>query len=373
MLLELSRDFTEMAISDLSVADSTGLENILSAHTNGHHVLFGPREFLRCCSQSADFGARSRGIAKTILDNFSENSGLASSATVSALLKPTGTPLAIERPSHQFVLPISFFENPDAAAPAILLVENSNGDGKFFKMLRNTYARHRGTNLANLTLEVRHGGGMDTAEVLADIGPRSTFVLCIVDSDKHFPSDNLGDTAQAVESVIARLEHPTTKLEVLSVSETENLVPLEYLRLVYENDPEIIRTLAKIERLEAADRLRQNRPDTQFLRYFDFKDGLQRSKIEDSTTDLQKDFLLNVWKHLDPGETEFDTDPDLDDQICSGISSKILSNVVQTFIKPRQFDLFRGCVNRAILGPETEELAQLLVGWSMSSERHRAI
>ncbi len=143
-------------------------------------------------------------------------------------------------------------------SPVEVFVENLVCDGTFFRlvMLRageKTLRRRLGSDvLAQLKkswtteagdgcwFRVNHGGGNTLISNLgvAFRSPKQVplSILCIVDSDKKYPADSLGQTAQGVQQAFqqAMTQYNITswkpKLCILQKREVENYIPQEALR-----------------------------------------------------------------------------------------------------------------------------------------------
>jgi hypothetical protein len=117
-----------------------------------------------------------------------------------------------------------------------LLVENLD-DAIFYRFVTTELAKD--INLAtNVVFEPCNGGGNTTGNVyrhIKDAGER--LCVCIVDSDRRFPAAGFGDTASKVINSDRDSPSALTESFVLPVCSIENLVPFEFLRKAYAQDP----------------------------------------------------------------------------------------------------------------------------------------
>lgn len=100
----------------------------------------------------------------------------------------------------------------------------------------------------SLSIERRGGGGSTTVNEYENIQKaKKRLCLCIVDSDKLAPNDNLGKTAKKVQNK----DDPnclTTELVILDIREIENLIPNSILSEVCSGDRARSEALSIIEK-----------------------------------------------------------------------------------------------------------------------------
>lgn len=151
----------------------------------------------------------------------------------------------------------------------ILLGENPN-DGDIYEIIANEYIKRNESRL-KVKLKIENGGGSTTAPTfLKKIGDGDDICLCILDSDKKFPTDtSLGETAQRVIRETNRINMPP-KLGFhveKRVRELENILPLGFYYHQYYKDKNKQDILNGFEILDGInDRL---------IFFFDMKKGLK--------------------------------------------------------------------------------------------------
>ena len=67
----------------------------------------------------------------------------------------------------------------------------------------------------------QNGGGTTTAAVIKNLITENRFILCMVDSDRHYPGDKLGETAKKVVKIAK--DTPLCCVDIISSLEIENL------------------------------------------------------------------------------------------------------------------------------------------------------
>ena len=123
------------------------------------------------------------------------------------------------------------------------------------------------------------GGGATTARVMeSEIKHRKSFVICIVDSDKHYLGDSVGATAQTVKSYLDKKACPFAQYYVMQeVTEVENLIPMKvYAQYAADKkDPDLLSRLSVLQKIGAH--------SWELLNYFDFKEGITHHMLQDAS------------------------------------------------------------------------------------------
>lgn len=115
----------------------------------------------------------------------------------------------------------------------ILIGENLN-DCKVFRHISDKYLCCHKLWGANCIFFEMNGGGATTVDVYENqINNCTNFCLCIIDSDKKFPSDEIGGTAVEVKNKHTEIQPPHCDYYIMEdVSEVENLLPHEMVKKV---------------------------------------------------------------------------------------------------------------------------------------------
>lgn len=134
-----------------------------------------------------------------------------------------------------------------------LCTENQR-DAVFYKKVADYFLSYN--KLLNMSIQFRgwKGGGSDFGNALKDeIILHENFVFAIVDSDKKYPKDKIGRTAESIK-FIGHNRFNADYYILSNVTEVENLIPIKFIK---KYNPQI----TNIEKYD--------------LSYFDFKDGLK--------------------------------------------------------------------------------------------------
>lgn len=102
-----------------------------------------------------------------------------------------------------------------------LVVENLT-DGDVCKLAMEVYLERSGIAGVPFSARVENGGGSTTTHVFSRQAEYGHFVMCVVDSDRRFPGDKLGDTAKLVKRAERRLDGRCL-VHVMPVRSAENL------------------------------------------------------------------------------------------------------------------------------------------------------
>ena len=115
----------------------------------------------------------------------------------------------------------------------VLIGENLN-DCKVFRHISDKYlCCHKLWGANCIFFEMNGGGATTVDEYENQINNCTNFCLCIIDSDKKFPSDEIGGTAVEVKNKHTEIQPPHCDYYIMEdVSEVENLLPHEMVKKV---------------------------------------------------------------------------------------------------------------------------------------------
>lgn len=157
-----------------------------------------------------------------------------------------------------------------------LLAENLE-DIRMFEYILAYYKRVNKLQKAHSSYYRLLGGGSTTKDVYeSDVLFEKALVLCIVDSDKHYPNAGIGNTARQLQCIENKHAHPFNSFYYImeGVLEIENLVPYK----IYEDYSN-----GKSELNEAVDAIRKvYSTDRNLLAYYDYKNGITPDLLLDN-------------------------------------------------------------------------------------------
>lgn len=173
-----------------------------------------------------------------------------------------------------FQVSLEDIRNKEFTVLPLFVVENLV-DAKFYKLLTEAFLIEKYGRLPSpMKCDVRPGGGSTTAAILESLRTtKKHIILCIVDSDKSFPSDKLGETAKSIDHLKIDSESEFILCYTLGVREAENLLPWEWTKTIIAEKRKLTSESYVITDLF------QVNPECQL--YYDFKDGFSKKYLDD--------------------------------------------------------------------------------------------
>lgn len=146
-------------------------------------------------------------------------------------------------------------------------------------------------NHCHYSFEPIHGGGNRLWQIFkTETQAKNRFVLTFPDTDKAYPSCEIGETLKKVEEINAPSDL-LSKIISLGVHELENLVPLNNIQLI--NCPELNN--------EGIDFLNKvfDSEHSELLQFLDLKKGVTKKKILSDPDYFEFTQLLSVYSDVD--------------------------------------------------------------------------
>ncbi|HPT71596.1 MAG TPA: hypothetical protein PLE74_04885 [Candidatus Cloacimonadota bacterium] len=174
------------------------------------------------------------------------------------------------------------FRNPTSSRETNLLCEFKE-DGDFYKSVVNYY--RKANNLAHLFFKFSslNGGGSSICKIYKTRDEKDRFCLCISDSDKKTPHDEIGPTARCIKQIPENEIHIMSHLQVNeNFQEIENLFPLSLLH-DFSSEDNLKRTFNLLKLLDDQKHAA--------ISFFDLKEGLYLSSIKSCT-------ILEYWENV---------------------------------------------------------------------------
>ena len=174
----------------------------------------------------------------------------------------------IERNGNCIKVGHKIASNSNFWRPAQFIVEYLD-DAKTYEAITNTLKG------IPLNFEPVPGGGAPTYAVVEEILRENYIVFTIVDSDKHFPNADLGQTAMHIlDSKLIR-RHLLHELLILNVCEVENLFFSKSIWNDFMNDAQSRRISSIAEDAE--------RKESDIRRYMDVKSGMSYKQFDSNS------------------------------------------------------------------------------------------
>lgn len=174
----------------------------------------------------------------------------------------------------------SDFINSDHCIKSQLVCEDLN-DGVFFTHVLEWYINKNWNNVS-IALHKVNGGGENTYKAIKNEIKEQHCTICIIDTDKRFPTDTPADNSTYSLCVNLGINSPIYKLLPLQVHELENLIPLNYIDAF---DVWVNGKPDDFKHKMAFDYLRTDAENV--LPFFDYKNGIKNNELYRSNPNLQ--------------------------------------------------------------------------------------
>ena len=372
MIVELSSSFDQCPDWDVY---RHAVENLIDAHMHGLHIFLPTRTAIDGLLKIEGLSARQRATLRSIQSRYSELGGLARQVGFTVLAVANGQPLISEQLNQRKRVALNWFSDWETLRRFQLLVENAAGDGVFLGILCESFKQDFGFSHSP-NLDLRMGGGATIAVEFARLADSKGASLCVVDSDRAHPADQLGSTAKAVKEVEEKLNlkgrEPSRFCDViyLNIHEMENFVPISIYKEVLFDVPEIQGTINMLEILERHDK--NSAENNQRLRYLDLKNGLSRDKLRLEGPQYIE-FHLVTWKICCPNERDFDVIFFKEGQniIINPMPSGLLIKVIDWLDVSFRRSQFRRACKSSLFWAEMEILLKSIFAFSASMKPQR--
>lgn len=290
MLIEISSNIT---FDDLTDDEIQALEFIAHAFKAGNHMLIANLETLEFLAAWENIKEYTRAIYNRLSKKWVQLGILDNLVTckivvgkfngIHAIYDAGGDPIIINVPLEK--ININFF------SPTTLMLEDSN-DEATYELITNWYLSVE-KSLSNIenTYSYRFqsgGGGRTFINYGRFQNTNDGLILCVVDTDRKYPLDELGATAQKTLAIDDN-NFPLSRLIVLDVHERENLIPFSIYKKAHDENSTLDGNLRN-----SFLALKSIKDHPEALSFFDIKKGIMCKKINDP----QNIEFKNYWSSL---------------------------------------------------------------------------
>lgn len=274
--------FQELSSREMTKDESYFFIDLASGCRRGNYYLCGNLESLKTLRKNVDSALGE--IYQEIVDHYAEHGAILNTVSMAFILtfnsvsSKDSLPEVLKSTDRLYYISIPFClqERWSLFDGCCILGENLDDD-EFYKCIGENFCLQ--TNIGGIQLRFRNepGGGSTISDQLVNIVKNiKEPVLCIVDSDKKYESDDqnhpapIGDTLRRAQNSALQLEQsgvsPPFQLFALHVHEVENLIPLGVLREIEKQVPQLGCGLDFLERLAT---IQNGQP----VLFYDFKKG----------------------------------------------------------------------------------------------------
>lgn len=286
MLIEICPD---VDFSSLSEEEIHVLDLIAESHQSGNHLIGGDVASLEFLSAWEKLTPRSRSIYKKLKLRWVQLGSLYNLARISVVIGHYDS-IEFSSKGERRIIKFPFsLVNMNFLIPTTLMLEDTN-DEDMYKLILNWYLVV-GNSIGDISgiynYRLQSGNGIRTAANFKHfIENNLNLILCVLDTDRKYPGDILGATA---EKASALEPSPLGKLLVLDVHERENLIPYSIYEKIHE------------EHGAADGQLRQSfvflahiHENFEAFRYLDIKSGF----VCRNFNSVEKENMKNYWLPL---------------------------------------------------------------------------
>ncbi|MHB1236290.1 MAG: hypothetical protein ACYCY7_01890 [Gallionella sp.] len=310
-----------------------GISEIFAAAYRGEHYVVGARNTLTALAENQNLSSVTRTIISTIKANLPTLGAINRQIHTKMRVTHGGAPTYKRLNATEWEAPLKEI-GICGIRKALILTENLN-DAKAYEHAAKQYQVSIGMR-GQVALERAGGGGSTTPDAFdnhANIEKR--WCLCITDSDRLCPSDNMDTTAQKC-STIANNNSIVASHVDLEVREIENILPILYLA---EAIPPTHQQLWSWH----MEKLFKLHPDAH--NYCDLKNGMTFRKILSYPANTPKRVYWNLvttdLKHataltsqcIDISECAQDNSAPCQCNVTNGFGAKLLESVIEQFDK----------------------------------------
>ena len=314
---------------NLDFSDATknyllAMENLASAARNGDHAVIADIQTLETLSELNDLGLSARALFKTLKRKWTQLSSLESIVSKKIIAGEFNEIKKIKNQHGEEIhVPISMFDSRELSQKTKLILEDV-GDELIYQLITDWFLKKKKgiNNFSNLyNCNSVHGGGQRTGFVYKTIERKERcLTLCIVDTDKKYPTCDFGPTAEKVrEAHISGT--PLNQPFYLEVHEVENLIPISIYRLTYAKHPNDSALKAAYESLEFLE-------ENSAIKFFDSKKGVSCLQINLTATDERR---RDYWSPL---VDTIHTKKDCNHKVCNQASCK--NQMIKNWPKPAE-------------------------------------
>ncbi|WP_148234877.1 hypothetical protein [Deinococcus maricopensis] len=280
-------DSTHLALPHVVEA----LGEVARAHRLGDHLVYAELDLLEKAKDLPSLSESARASFLFMRNRFSTTGPYLSRFNVRLSIVPDDNILEVNtlavngRSIEEISISARLVANSNILRRTVLLGEN-HSDTEFYRIVASTYKASEGISGISIQFDPNGGGGGSTVDEYKHIQDSiSRTCLCILDSDRHYPTDSIGGTAQNVLNE-DNPNIPTSKVIVTDTLEMENLIPTIIVERLMGLGSATCRPLQAHKNIAAS-------AHGSAMQYVDYKKGL---KLFELTTGSPSSDHLSYWK-----------------------------------------------------------------------------
>lgn len=193
----------------------------------GHHLILGSSPVLTKLLSLPCLGPSERNVLRHSLERAAQYSGYLQLVQTYAELsvEDVSEPQKLKRPDQDVIrFPLRWFSHPERSMKTVVIAEDLV-DAKLYELMGQVVPLLlTSSRFPGLACEFYSGGGGSTARAFGE-KVRERLVLTVVDSDRKYVGDSLGDTARSVLDAVKDTDSVIGRCEVLEARSIENVLP----------------------------------------------------------------------------------------------------------------------------------------------------
>ena len=268
MLLELADDL----IKPLNEEERSTIELLLHSRRCGYHLLTGSWDLFRALREQA-LSSGAQGILRKVQRLQVGKRELKRAVTHYVRVSSGGSARVTHGSEGQVIIDLRLSDLNDLRmlGPTVILGENDT-DARLAEKMAKVYGSSNRTKHTKLRSSIVGGGGDTTAKAFRNLREEPRFCICVVDSDRRAPGDQLGATAKKVRRE-EDAGKPWAFALITRCRETENQLSARLIELAVGSEPQLREQIGDLERLRSLDSCRE------LSEYCDFKRGTSLSWV----------------------------------------------------------------------------------------------
>ncbi|AHF66274.1 hypothetical protein [Pseudomonas cichorii] len=316
------------------------LDNILSAHGEGKHVLWAPIEVVEALQDVPQLSSYSKRVLFSLKSTVIETRRIERQFDFHVVVE-FDDGARMELGEGRLNVGFNYFLDTRMLQPSILITENLLDASALECGAALHLVGNKLLSAFGVVLDFRPGGGSTTYDLFKDLVSQGRFLLCVIDSDLKHPKGPKGSTAKRFrhEKLGLNLAY---HLEILGCHEIENILPVNVVRdlVPRAQTPCLLYSSSKYHRY---------RP------YPDHKFGLRVSTARQSDLEFNSDY----WSEFNGCDDEV--------WICAPLGESLLQNSVQKMKEMSPHKLYESLNKTA--DEEWMRVSKLVASWGVGVRR----
>ena len=210
------------------------IDNLLRAYGEARHIAWMPIKLVTLLKESDYFSEFSKRIIIDLLSFVRESRYLSQELGFHLEIDFADGQTSQVIPPNKVKIGYKHLVDSTQFNAPFLLVENLL-DGEIIQYGAQSFlcAKKMLSNF-KISLSTVNGGGHTTYDVFRTLKETPGFTLCMLDSDKRHPNDNVGDTAGRFKN--EQISTPKYLIKILDCTELENIIPFRIMQTALEQN-----------------------------------------------------------------------------------------------------------------------------------------